>query len=91
MNLVKQMIENVKARKRRQNVDYTHWDIHALARIMNPAAWVTHDATPGAYYMDYPEAYASFRMAANALAAGYRPPAKHLWSDAELKAHLEMA
>jgi hypothetical protein len=56
---------------------------------MNPAAWVVHDATDGAYYMDYPEAYASFKMAAHALAAGYKPPVKHLWSDAELQAHLQ--
>jgi len=87
VNLVKRFLKNLMVRNR-PTVDYTHWDIHALARVIDPVAWVPYDATPGAYYMDFPEAYASFKRAIPILAAGYKAPWGHLWSDAELEAHI---
>lgn len=33
-------------KKKHPKVDYTHWDIHALARILAPSSWAAFDAAP---------------------------------------------
>lgn len=87
--LVVTLFDALKPQKSKSEVDYTHWDIHALARVLDPDAWKSHDATPASNYLDFPETRRSFTLAVSILASGYKPPHGHLWSDAELKAHLK--
>ena len=46
--------------KQKEEIQYTHWDLHVLARALAPAAWAAFDAMPEInpatgrkkYYMD---------------------------------------
>lgn len=57
MNFIKAILSRFKTES---DLDFTHWDIHALARVMAPAAWAAYDALPEInpdtgrkkYYMD---------------------------------------
>lgn len=51
-NLFQVLVEATKP-KREPFSGYTHWDIHALARTIAPAAWEAYDARPEPkYYME---------------------------------------
>lgn len=77
-------------RKREREIDYTHWDIHAMARTMDPVAWAAFDALPkGTYYETFEPVSNSFHLAIGALKAGYKAPWGHLWSDEELQRHID--
>lgn len=81
--------------RRKPTGGYTHWDIHALARKLDPSAWAMFDALPKAdavpppYYGSFEPILASFNMAVNGLKNGVKIATKHhLWSDADLHNHL---
>jgi hypothetical protein len=74
-----------------QAVDYSHWDIQLLARVMDPKPWAEFDAVREGkkYYGSYPELKPSFNMAVNALIAGYRlEGGSWLLNDQEVQDHL---
>jgi hypothetical protein len=75
---------------------YTHWDIHALARCLDPNAWVEFDALPDVdpvtgdkkYYGSFGAVNTSFNMAINGLKNGVKIVSKkHLWSFKDLQIH----
>lgn len=85
------------APKKKPPSGYTHWDIHALARLLDPEAWAEFDKLPEIdqitggkkYYGNFEPVLESFRMAINGLKNGVKIVSKdHLWSDAELFRHL---
>ena len=85
------------APKKKPPSGYTHWDIHALARCLDPEAWAEFDKLPEydettgdrKYYGSFEPVTASFNMAVNGLKNGVKIVSKdHLWSDAELFRHL---
>ena len=76
---------------------YTHWDIHALARCLDPEAWAEFDELPShdpktgdaKYYGSFEKVTASFNMAVRGLQNGVHIVSKdHLWSNADLFRHL---
>lgn len=66
--------------------EYTHWDIHALARMMAPDLWVAVDIVEGSiegtsnHYTNYPELKQSFYHAINMLKHGHYPSKRNLKS-----------
>jgi len=81
--------------KRKPKVDYTHWDIHALARVLDPKAWEQFDSLPidirtgkKPYYSSFAPVQCSFAMAINALKSGVKATKHHLWNNEELIAHI---
>jgi hypothetical protein len=77
--------------KPKRKVDYTHWDIHALARILDPNAWAEFDAAGHSpnEYVTFAIVQPSFNMAVNALKSGIKATKNHLWSHAEVAAHFQ--
>jgi hypothetical protein len=76
---------------------YTHWDIHALARCLDPEAWAEFDALPEVnpvtgdkkYYGSFERVNVSFNMAINGLKNGVKIVSKHhLWSNKDLHNHI---
>jgi hypothetical protein len=85
------------APKKKPNGGFTHWDIHALARCLDPEAWAEFDKLPDhdpitgdcKYYGSFEPVTASFDMAARGLKNGVKIVSKdNLWSSAELFRHL---
>jgi hypothetical protein len=85
--------------KKERSINYTHWDIHALAREMDPGAWAAFDALPeldpvnGNRTKDYvwfAPVKPSFDMAVQALLAGYKAPWPHIWGAKELRKHVAL-
>lgn len=97
---MKALIKMYRDRQRAKKLTngYTHWDIHALARELDPKSWAAFDALPEVdvstgrekNYVWHDELRPSFDMAVKALLAGYQAPWGHLWSDRELKLHVLM-
>ena len=74
--------------KPKHKLDYTHWDIHAMARILDPKTWAEFDAA-GYHpndYLSFTPILTSFDMAINALKRGVMPAKKHFWNHAEVAA-----
>jgi len=75
---------------------YTHWDIHALARALDPNAWAQFDLLPEIdpvtknkkYYGSFEPVSVSFNMAINGLKNRIRATKECLWSDADLHNHI---
>ncbi len=80
----KSLVRKFKVRK----YEYTHWDIHALARLMDPKAWAEFDALPDVdkttgekkYYGAFDPIKPSFNMAVNLLKNGVYPCKENLFS-----------
>lgn len=89
----KNLANKFKVRK----YDYSHWDIHALARMMDPKAWAAFDALPTIdpstgrpkYYGSFKPVKNSFNLAINLLKNGVYPYKKNLLSDADVSAFLK--
>jgi hypothetical protein len=72
--------------KPKRKIDYTHWDIHAMARILDPKAWAEFDAAGHSpnEYVTFAAIRPSFDMAVNALKHGVKATKEHLWSHTEV-------
>lgn len=83
----KNIVSKFKVRK----YNYSHWDIHALARLMDPKAWAKFDELPDVdengnkkYYGSFEPIQPSFKMAVNLLKNGIYPCKKNLLSHDEV-------
>ena len=71
--------------------DYSHWDIHAMARVLDPEAWTKMDEAgihPNNYYL-CKTITPSFDMAVNALKHGVRLTENRLMSHDEVAAYFK--
>lgn len=68
------MFKMFKQKPATELITYSHWDIHALARVLDPTAWKKMDEA-GIHPSNYnwcPVVTPSFDMAVNALLHGVR-------------------
>ncbi len=83
---------------RKRKYDYSHWDIHALARMMDPEAWAAFDALPdideatgrAKYYGSFKPVEKSFKMAVNLCQRGIFPCKYNLESDADVQNYMSV-
>lgn len=92
MNLLKKVL-NIKKSLETRKYDYSHWDIHAMARLIDPEAWKSFDELPTIdpltgrekYYSSFEPIKGSFQSAINLLKSGIYPCHKNLESDNEVR------
>ncbi len=83
---------------KKRKYDYSHWDIHALARMMDPEAWAAFDALPeidestgrAKYYGSFKPVEKSFKMAVNLCKCGILPYKYNLESDADVENYMKV-